>query len=88
MVHNISIALAAAYLFGAAPPPARTHSSTKAADLSGPAKPLQRTSDAAPRLMTASLDLALRLFLYWSMIYILRRMAAQDRTPERRTPLD
>ena len=87
MLPDIPVAFAAVSLFGSAPLPADTVAARGAVDFSRPATPLHRTSSLLPRLAVASLDLVLRLFLYWEMILILATLTrghpkAGDKTVE------
>jgi hypothetical protein len=74
MLRNIPIVLAAASRFGAAPLPADSRFARQAVDFPRLSKPLKRTSDLVPRLVSSSFDFALRLFLYWGMTHVLRKM--------------
>jgi hypothetical protein len=73
MLHSIPVALATASLPVPAPPPA---DAVRTIDLARLAKPLNRTPGLLPHMTAASLNFVLRLFLYWGMALLLRKLLA------------
>jgi protein-S-isoprenylcysteine O-methyltransferase Ste14 len=73
MLNSIPVALATASLLVPAPPPV---DAVQAIDLPRLAKPLNRTPGRLPGMTAVSLNVVLRLFLYWGVTLLLRNLAA------------
>jgi hypothetical protein len=73
MLHSVPVALATASLLVPAPPPVEA---ARPIDLPRLAKPLNRTPGLLPGMTAVSLNLVLRLLLYWGVTLLLRNLAA------------
>jgi len=76
MLRSIPTASVAAGLFNTALVSAGSLTSGPAVE--NLAKPFKRTSAPSPRPSSLSFDFALRLFLYWGVISVLRKMRADE----------
>jgi hypothetical protein len=79
MLNNIPMAPGAANASHVALRPASELGCGQAAEFPGLPKPPRQTTHPLPGLASASFDFALRLFLYWGMACVLRKIRAQDR---------